>query len=792
VYRQLARWCFSRSWTVVALWVAAVFGFGVLGATLGTGLEGEFEPPASESARGFATVSEYFPGAASSFGGSIVFETDSGVDDPTVVQAMSTLFEQVDDLEHVSVVSPYSQFGAGNVAPERTVAFADVNLDSKIDQRTAAEIGATITGLLPTVDGLRIELGGRAFADFEPPNSELIGLAFAIVVLIVAFGSVLAMGLPIGVALAGVGTGAFGVVALLTRVFSIPEFAPMIGIMVGLGVGIDYALFIVTRYRELTAEGIEPEEAVMRAMDTSGRAVVFAGLTVVVSLLGMLLMGLPFIAGLGIAAAATVGVTLVASMTLLPAMISLTRDRIETTRWRGLLTAGFISLALLGLGFQVRPVAIAGAGLAVATIVLSFLVPALRREVPTSPRKPLRQTLSYRWSRLIQARPWTFVIVGCTILGAMAMPVFGLQLGFSDEGNLPEDTTTRAAYDIVAEGFGPGFNGPFIVAVELGDRASVEDLEGLTAAISADPGVVAVSAPMPNDPDRPTAAILRVTPATAPQDAATSATVKRLRESVVGPIATELGIEANVTGAVPTDVDFTNYLAGRIPIFFGAVLGVSFLLLMMVFRSLLVPVKAVIMNVLSIAAAYGIIVAIFQWGWFGSLTGVEPAPIEPFIPMMLFAIVFGLSMDYEVFLLSRMKEEYERTGDPAASVADGLAATGKVITAAAAIMVVVFGSFLLEDNRIIKMFGAGLGLAVLIDATLVRMLLVPATMELLGKWNWWLPKWLEAILPELSVEGPKKQSSPQPRHARDAETSPLGDLPAFHRELDRIRETADV
>ncbi len=578
--------------------------------------------------------------------------------------------------------------------------------------------------------------------------------------LILAFGSVLAMGLPIGVALAGVGTGGFGLVTLLSNVISVPDFASIIGLMIGLGVGIDYALFIVTRYRELTHEGATPEQATVGAMDTAGRAVVFAGITVVVSLLGMLLIGLEFVSGLGIAAAATVAVTLLASITLLPALLGLAHGRLEVTRWRGLIAAGFVAIALLGIGLGIPALGAIGGLFAFVTVLASFAVAPLRRRVPPRRHKPRRETVAYRWSRVIQARPWVSLLAGVGVLGLLAAPVFGLRLGFSDEGNFPEGATTRQAYDLVATGFGPGFNGPLLLAVEVGDgdAGAVSDL---VTAIEADPGVDRVLPPFPSDLRNPAASeayLVRIIPTSSPQDATTEATVQRLRTDVVAPVATASGVDASLTGSVPTNIDFTDYLARRIPIFFVAVLGLSFLLLMMVFRSLLVPLKAVVMNMLSIAAAYGAVVALFQWGWFGSLTGIEPAPIEPFIPMMLFAIVFGLSMDYEVFLLSRVKEEFDRTGDPKRSVADGLAATATVITAAAAIMVVVFGAFLLEDNRTVQLFGTGLALAVFLDATLVRMLLVPATMELLGSRNWWIPRWLDRLLPHLNIEGDPRRT----------------------------------
>jgi RND superfamily putative drug exporter len=393
------------------------------------------------------------------------------------------------------------------------------------------------------------------------------------------------------------------------------------------------------------------------------------------------------------------------------------------------------------------------APIAVVVIAASFVYAPLRKEVPRRARRDVRETAAYRWSRLVQRNPWPAAIGGALVLVLLALPVAGLRLGFSDEGNYPSDTTTRKAYDLLADGFGPGFNGPLMAVGTLPAGTDLADLEGISTALGETEGVAFASPAIPNDPEAPTAALWRIIPSTAPQDEATTQLVHRLRDDVL-PEATEAaGLDVAVTGSVAIQTDFSDYLAGRLPYFFGAVLTLSFLLLMTVFRSVLVPLKAVIMNLLSIGAAYGIVVAIFQWGWGGSLIGIEGAPIEPFMPMMLFAIVFGLSMDYEVFLLSRVKEEYDRTGDSRTSVADGLAATARVITAAAAIMVFVFGSFLLENDRVIKLFGVGLATAVLLDATIVRMLLVPATMELLGDKNWWLPRWLDRILPNIAVEG---------------------------------------
>lgn len=791
MYERLGRWCFRKRKLVVIGWAVVLIGINVVAGVVGAAFSADLSTPGAESTDGFTTIVENFGGGGSSNGGSIVFQADRGIDDPQIQAAMEMLFAEVElievdtsskddagvDMDDVTITSPYSEFGAQQVSPDRTVAFAQVNLGAHVDFTESGMIGQEITTLLPVIDGLRIEIGGEALSEFEPPQTELVGVAFAIVVLIVAFGSVLAMGLPLVVALAGVATGGIGMVTLLSNAMSVPDFAVFIGLMIGLGVGIDYALFIVTRYRELTHDGMDPEDAVAASMNTAGRAVVFAGVTVVVSLLGLLLIGLAFIAGLGIAAAITVATTMFASITLVPALLGFAGERVEITRWRGLITAGFAAVALAGVGLGVTAVAAGGAILAVVTVLLSIVVAPLRGLVPSRPPRPLHETLAYRWSRVIQARPQLSLVLGAGLLVILSLPVLSLRLGFSDEGNFAEDTTTRQAYDLVAEGFGPGFNGPFLVAIEVGDPSDVAVLPALVEALAADVGVDSVSGALPSDPADPQnsdAFLIQVIPNTSPQDKATKNTVERLRDEVIPPVLAGTTLDANVTGSVPADIDVSDYLATRLVLFFGVVMALSFLLLMAVFRSLLVPLKAVIMNMLSISAAYGVVVALFQWGWFGSLTGVQPAPIEPFIPMMLFAIVFGLSMDYEVFLLSRIKEEFDRTGDAVNSVANGLAATARVITAAAAIMVVVFGSFLLEDDRIIQLFGTGLAVAVLLDATLVRMVVVPATMQLLGKRNWWFPRWLDRVIPSVNITGEVPTEHRAKSRESDREPAPVG------------------
>jgi putative drug exporter of the RND superfamily len=774
VFSRLGTWCHDHRKLVLGAWLGVlVFGFAVSGA-VGNAFRDEFNLPDVESKTGFDILDNNFGGQGTGVVGTIVFQADQGVEDPEVEAAMQALFDEAAQLDDVtSVESPYSGEGAQQIAsdgPEAgRIAYANVEMPDDIEFARAGEIRDAILDDAPEIDGLRIEMGGFIFGEFEEPQSEALGLAFAIVILIVAFGSVLAMGLPVGVALFGIGLGT-AIITLLSQVLTIPDFATFLGIMIGLGVGIDYALLIVTRYREQLHGGHTVRESIAVALDTAGRSVLFAGITVVISLLGMLLMGVTFIQGLAVGAASVVAVTVAASLTLLPALIGFAGHRIELTRWRGLIAAGLVALFLAGVGLDIAPLMI-GLPLAALVLILGFFVGPLKKEVAHRPPKPRRETVAYRWSRIIQHRPWTSALVGVVVLVLLAIPVFSLRLGFSDESNFADDTSTKQAYDLLVEGFGPGFNGPLILAAELPQGTDPGDLSAITDAAASDPGVEFVSEPRPNDPDNPTAAMWELVPTSGPQDEATTDLVKRLRDDVLPPAEDATGVDVAVTGNVAVNVDFSHYLSSRLPYFFTAVLALSFLLLMVVFRSLLVPLKAVIMNLLSIGAAYGLVVALFQWGWLSDLTNVEPAPIEPWAPMMLFAIVFGLSMDYEVFLLSRVREEWRRTGDSRTSVADGLAATAKVITAAAAIMVFVFGTFILENDRTVKLMGTGLAAAILLDATIVRMLLVPATMELLGDRNWWLPRWLDRILPNIDVEG---HAEPVVEEEPDRERTPVG------------------
>jgi putative drug exporter of the RND superfamily len=768
---RLGSWCHNRRGVVVIAWVVALFVIGGISGATGSGFSTEFSPPDVESARGIDIIDEHFGGTGAGNGGTIVFRTDRGVTDPEIQGAMEQFLAKVDEIPKLAVTSPYSPQGQRQIAAEGPqagkIAYAQVDVPTDVSIEDAAAISEDVKELEPDIAALQVEYGGQFFAEFRPPESEVLGLGFAIVILILAFGSVLSMGLPIGTAIGGIGLGTT-LVTILSNVMEMPNFTTTLGVMIGLGVGIDYALFIATRYREGLHAGLESERSAAIAINTAGRAVLFAGITVVISLLGMLLMQLAFVRGLAIGAATTVLMTMLASVTLLPALLGFVRERVEVTRWRGLIAAGLVALALIGLGLKINAALVA---LPVAAIVLvaGFFVPALRREVPKRAAKLVDQTLAYRWSRVIQRRPWPAALAGTLVLVLLALPLLSIRLGFSDEGNFPEDTTTRKAYDLLSSGFGPGFNGPLVVAAEVPEGADPASFgPKVTQALQGTEGVAFAAGPIPS-PDQK-AVLWQVIPTSSPQEEETAQLVKRLRKDVLPGAIEGTALAPAVSGFVAVSVDFSQYLGARLPLFIGVVLLLSFLLLMAVFRSLLVPLKAVVMNMLSIGAAYGLVVMVFQWGWAKELVGVgKGGPIEPFVPMMMFAILFGLSMDYEVFLLSRMKEEYDRGSGNAKAVADGLAATARVITAAAGIMVFVFGSFLLESDRVIKLFGLGLASAVFLDATVVRMLLVPATMELLGDRNWWLPGWLGRILPNIDVEG----HGPDSVEALEGETGPV-------------------
>lgn len=757
---RLGRWCFRHRWLTIIIWLVALVGGSAVanGAMGGGAFETRFSIPDSQSLRALDLLKAAYPDSDSVTDAQIVFESPNGFDDVDVREGITMFLDSiVEGVDGVHIVSPYDD--PSLISESGTVAYAVVGLPSGESQGDQERVGTEIRDVGDAIiesntlpDSLIIEYGGDPFVSFELPESEVVGLLAAVIILVLAFGSVLAMGLPIGTALVGLGTG-IAIITILSHVMEMPEFVTQIGAMIGIGVGIDYALFIVTRFREGLRANLSPEEATVDAMDTAGRAVLFAGITVMISLLGMYMMGMKFIYGLAIGGSATVGVMVLAALTLLPALLSLVGHRIDVTTRAALWSLiTFATLSLFGVIF-LGTINLLLVGLLVAVIIMfvSFAVKSWRVPIKHRAPKPKEQQFWFRWSRFVQNRPWTSFLGGLAVLLILTIPLFGMRLALSDNGNRAEWQTARRAYDLLAKGFGPGFNGPLQLVAEVPAGTPAEVLSDISTAVDADPDVVFVSSPIPAPGNL---IIWKVVQRESPQAEGTAELVHRLRDDVLPPAIGDSGVVVNVGGFTAIGVDLSDYFGRRVFLFVGAVLVLSFLLLMAVFRSLLVPLKAVIMNLLSIGAAYGIVVAIFQWGWGADIIGIGGAgPIDPFIPMMLFAIVFGLSMDYEVFLLSRMKEEFDRTGDNATAVADGLAATARVITAAALIMVAVFGSFVAGDDRTVKLFGMGLAVAVLIDATLVRMVLVPATMELLGARNWWIPKWLDRVLPKIDVEG---------------------------------------
>jgi putative drug exporter of the RND superfamily len=704
---RLAHWCYRRRRVVLAFWIVLLIGSQIASSVAGGKSSMSFKLPASDSQRADNLLNARFR-AQSGATGDVVIAAAAGVTSPAIETRAKALFAEIARVPHViEVASPYGAAGARQTSHDGKTAFAEIQFDSGFDELKAATTDqVTSVATRAKTPGFDVALSGSVFQGRKPPGgTELVGILAAIVILLIAFGSVLAMGLPILTALFGIGIGLAGG-SLLANVFAMPTFASILAAMIGIGVGIDYALFIVTRYRQGLNVGLDPERAVVKSVTTSGKAVVFAGTTVVVSLLGMFAMGLSFVRGLAVGASLAVVMTMLASVTLLPAVL------------------GFV-------GHNIDKLALPWTGRSTASG---------------------RATVAYRWSRLIQRRPWTFAAAGLLVLVLVALPVFSITLGNSDAGNNPKSDTTRVAYDLLAKGFGPGFNGPLLVAVEVPNQHATAELATLRNAIARVPGVVEVT-PVRLGP-LGSAAVMQVFPSTGPQDQHTVALINNLRDHVIPAAIAGSGLVVHIGGNTATFSDLSAFLGSHLPIFMLVVLGLSFLLLLVVFRSLVVPLKAVIMNILSIGAAYGLLVAVFQWGWGAHLIGVgKKGPIESFIPMMMFAVIFGLSMDYEIFLLSRIKEEFDKTRDNAQAVADGLAHTARVITAAAAIMVCVFGSFVLGGERVIKEFGLGLAAAIFIDATLVRMILVPATMELLGDANWWLPRWLERILPNVHIEG---------------------------------------
>ncbi|HEV2889132.1 MAG TPA: MMPL family transporter [Frankiaceae bacterium] len=699
---RVAGWCYERRRLVVALWVALLVGSIAAGSTLGAQFKQDYFAPGSESKAALGLLEEKFAARA---GDTVqaVFQAPGGV--AAQRQRIERRLAEVERHDGVRfVVSPFSEMGAHQVSRDGTIAYADVQLAKQGQDFTPEEARSLVDAIRAGSgeDGLTIEAGGQVAGLAQAPEigSEGIGFLAAALILLVTFGSLVATGLPLMTALFGIGIS-MSLGAVMRNVVDVPDWAPSVAAMVGIGVGVDYALFIVTRYRSGLTDGMDPRESTVTALATAGRAVLFAGCTVVISMLGILVMGVPFAAGVAFSAVLAVLVVMLASVTLLPAVLGFTGRNIERLH-----------------------------------------VPFFGRRA-----KEYDHSFWYRWSRFVQRRPWPAAIGGLVILLALAAPFLGIRFGFPDASNDPTTFTTRRAYDLLTTGFGKGFNAPFLLTVQGDDLTKAS---GVAERLRGTPGVASVSPPVAGTGDL---AVLYLVPATSPQSEETEALVDRLRDEVVPKVTAGTGLDVKVTGLVPGGVDSTRGISARLPWLVGSVVLLSFLLLLVVFRSVLVALKAGVMNLLSIGAALGVMALCVNGGPVGDLIGIpEATPVPSFIPMMMFAILFGLSMDYEVFLLSRIREEYERTGDNGLAVADGLARTARVITAAAAIMCTVFLAFVPSPVVFLKMIGVGMAAAIFVDATLVRMVLVPATMELLGDRNWWLPRWLDRRLPNLAVE----------------------------------------
>jgi RND superfamily putative drug exporter len=693
---RLADLAFRRRRAVVAAWAV-----GLVAAFASAGLAGDwsadYSTPGSESRAAAQLLADRFP-QSSPDTVDVVWQAR---DAAAAEAAIDRLAAGAARLEGVGTAPPAAE--AAEISRDGSIGVLRIPL-TELPGAIPHETGTGLIDLAERTSGdaVRIELGGQLIADAQGGeiSSEVVGLAIAALVLLLTFGSMVAAGLPIATALFGLGISA-AVTGLLAALLDVPDWAPALASMLGIGVGIDYALLIVTRYRAALAAGREPRAAVAESIATAGRSVLIAGTTVVISLLGLFLMGLPYLYGAALAAIAAVLIVMAASVTLVPALMAMAGRRIDRLR-----------------------------------------IPGTNR----APADPARAPAA-RWGRAVQRRPWVAAIAGAAVLIVLALPVTGLHLGFPDRGNDATGTTTRQAYDLVSEGFGPGANGPLLLTAERTDRGA---LSALAEEIRATPGVAAVSRPVPSTDGG--AAMLRVVPATSPQDRATEDLVHTLRDDVV-PAA---GVPVQVGGATAALVDQSEATASRLPLFIGGVVGLSFLLLLVAFRSVVVSLKAAAMNLLSIGAAYGMVSYLAEGGWAGQLVGIDTAtPVPPFIPVIMFAVLFGLSMDYEVFLLSRVREEWLARGDTARAVTEALSRTARVITAAALIMVAVFGAFAMSPDVSLKLIGLGLATAVFVDATIVRMVLVPAVMQLLGERSWWLPRWLDRLIPEAQLEAPE-------------------------------------
>jgi len=735
---KMTRWCITHRRIVLAGWVAIAALTTVLASAAGRNYSNNFGLPGTESQRATDLLTREFP-ARSGDVDTFVWSTSVGtVDSPAIKAVILPALAKIGSFPHVvSVLSPYTSAGAVEISRDRRTAFATIDY-SKRANLLPNNTGAPLLKLVKSIHapGLQAAAGGQVVEQAEGFNigpATFVGVIAALVILLITFGSLLAAGMPLVTAGLGLITGV-ALIGLSTHVLSVPNVSTDLALMIGLGVGIDYALFIVTRFRENYIRTGDVERSVVEAMDTSGRAILLAGTTVVIALLGMFATSVNFLYGLSIASVLAVLFTLAASLTVLPAMLSRYGHRIvrASRRQRAAAAAAGLELAAAGNG--------AGTGSGRAADVAPVALAAGHE------RSRWRE-----WSVMVQSRPWRLAIVSLAVMVALLTPVFALRLETSDAGNDPPGTSSRQAFDMLAKGFGPGFNGPLLLVAELPRPNQVSGLTAIGAAVKATPDVAAITQPRISPSGR--VVVAQVYPRSAAQDPATTTLVNTLRHTVLPPLERSTGTTVLVGGFTAGSVDFSNVLSAKLPLFIAIVVLLSALLLLVMFRSVVIAVQAAAMNLLSIGGALGVTVAVFQWGWLGGLLGVQKGPIEPWIPVLMFAVVFGLSMDYEVFLVSRVREEWVRRRDASAAVADGIAFTGRVISAAAAIMVCVFLSFMLGNERTIKEFGFGLAAAVFLDALVVRCVLLPAVLELLGAFTWKLPRWLDARLPHVNIEG---------------------------------------
>jgi RND superfamily putative drug exporter len=732
--RGVARWCIAHRRGVIVAWVAVAILGTVVVQSVGRHYAVALSLPGTGSQRAADLLTREFP-AQSGDVDTVVFHVAKGtVDSPAVRSAVTPLLARVRALAHVTgVVSPYSSSGAVQVSPNRMTAFATVNYDKAANQ-LASSTGRPLLDDVNAVHlpGLQVAAGGQVVEDAEAfsvgPATE-VGVLAAMLILLLTFGSLTAAGMPLITTGLGLVTGV-ALMGLATHVTDMATVSPELALMIGLGVGIDYSLFIVTRVRENYLESGDVERSIIAAMDTSGRAILLAGSTVVIALLGMFATGIGFMYGLAIAAVIAVLVTLAASLTLLPALLSRFGARLVRPR-------------------------------AARTGLFGHRHASTGADRGAAPRRSAWR----RWSEIVKARPWPLAILSLTLMLALLIPVFAMRLDSSDAGTDPSNFSSRHTFDLLAKGFGAGFNGPLLLVAQLPTRDAAALLQRARAAVSATPDVAAVT--QPRIAPSGTVAVIQAYPNSAPQALATTDLVNHLRDTVLPALQRRTGMPVLVGGYAAASIDFSHVLASKLPLFFSIVILLSALLLLVIFRSVVIPVQAAVMNLLTIGAALGVTVAVFQNGWFAGVLGVQQGPIEPWMPVILFAVVFGLSMDYEVFLISRVREQWTRHGDASAAVSDGLALTGRVITAAAAIMVCVFVSFTLGDQRVLKEFGFSLAVAVLLDAVVVRCVLLPAVLELLGPLSWRLPRWLDTRLPQINIEGDTARPPPKAESVYD-------------------------